>query len=291
MSEKKRRKRYWLKVDQSRHPLLGAILDCPVINALDEFFGYFLAGLIDGDGYIHKRGYLYIYMHINDLRVAVALQARLGGHVYEVIGEESCVFVVRDRQNMDRVCKLICNKLKHHAKIKQYNTRLGPLCKDPQYRKTAEQPNFEILKTAWLSGFIFADGSYLIRTQTRTDGTEGLPRIELKVSQKNAYLLEEIKNAFGGSISISVNDVNDASKNVCQYSCSSYASQARVVAYGNEFPMPEDSVKQTQFLLWKDACRVRANREHLTPIGLDMILGYKELMKAVSQDPDFFLDL
>lgn len=44
--------------------------------------GYFLAGLVDADGYFTKTGGLSLSFHSHDLSVALTLKHKLGGNLY-----------------------------------------------------------------------------------------------------------------------------------------------------------------------------------------------------------------
>lgn len=46
-------------------------------------FAFYLAGLVDADGYFTKTGALSLSFHNHDLPVALTLQAFIGGHVYK----------------------------------------------------------------------------------------------------------------------------------------------------------------------------------------------------------------
>lgn len=85
----------------------------------DEELGYYLAGLIEGDGYIgYKR--IEIAFHTDDISSAYYIKKRLGyGSVLFLKGKNSVRYVVRKLVGIEKIYKLINGKLLGQPKIDQ----------------------------------------------------------------------------------------------------------------------------------------------------------------------------
>jgi hypothetical protein len=88
----------------------------------NEDFGYYLAGLIDGDGHFSSGEELVIVFHILDVSLAYYIKKRLGyGSVKKVKNKKAVIFVISSKKGLDVVFNLIIGKLRHINKINQVN--------------------------------------------------------------------------------------------------------------------------------------------------------------------------
>lgn len=123
----------------------------------EEEFGYYLAGLIEGDGYIGKRR-IEIAFHIDDISSAYYIKKRIGyGSVLFLRGKNSVRYVLRKSAGLERVFSLINGKLLGQPKLDQliyhkYNELFG--------KPILPRANFDLLTNHWLAGFADADGSF-----------------------------------------------------------------------------------------------------------------------------------
>jgi hypothetical protein len=88
----------------------------------NEDFGYYLAGLIDGDGHFSSAEQLVIVFHNLDVSLAYYIKKRLGyGSVKEVKNKKAVIFVISSKKGLEVVFNLITGKLRHINKITQVN--------------------------------------------------------------------------------------------------------------------------------------------------------------------------
>jgi len=88
----------------------------------NEDFGYYLAGLIDGDGHFSSAEQLVIVFHILDVSLAYYIKKRLGyGSVKKVKNKKAVIFVISSKKGLEVVFNLITGKLRHINKIIQVN--------------------------------------------------------------------------------------------------------------------------------------------------------------------------
>lgn len=87
-----------------------------------EDFGYYLAGLIDGDGHFSSQEQLVIVFHILDIPLTYYIKERLGyGSVKKVKNKKAIIFVISSKKGLEFVFNLITGKLRHINKIIQVN--------------------------------------------------------------------------------------------------------------------------------------------------------------------------
>jgi hypothetical protein len=88
----------------------------------NEDFGYYLAGLIDGDGHFSNINQLIIVFHINDVSLAYYIKKNLGyGSVRKVKNKNAVLLVISSKKGLETVFNFINGKLKHINKINQVN--------------------------------------------------------------------------------------------------------------------------------------------------------------------------
>jgi hypothetical protein len=136
------------------------------LNSIQDF-GFFLSGIIDGDGHFSAIPQLVICFHEKDISVAYFLKKQIQyGIVSKVKNKKAIKFVVSHSLGLEKICRLVHNKLQHHKKIEQYNTRLTKLApfnlEDCNSCKT-ENKNLVLTENSWFAGFFLSDGSFQIK--------------------------------------------------------------------------------------------------------------------------------
>jgi hypothetical protein len=123
----------------------------------DEDFGYYLAGLIEGDGHIGPSATV-ITFHSDDTAAAYYIKKRLGfGHVRAVPDAKAVRYLALSWKSRETIYRLINGKLLGTAKILQLqNVGYGQRFNLP----VAPQAKFDLLKNYWLAGFTDADGCF-----------------------------------------------------------------------------------------------------------------------------------
>jgi hypothetical protein len=85
----------------------------------DEEFGYYLAGLIEGDGYFGDSR-LEIIFHKYDISLAYYIKKRIGyGNIYKIKNKNAYKYSLRHSKGLLKILKLINGKFINNNKIKQ----------------------------------------------------------------------------------------------------------------------------------------------------------------------------
>jgi hypothetical protein len=67
-------------------------------------FGFYLAGLIDGDGHFSNQGQLIITFHIKDIKLAYYIRSAVGfGQIYKVKNAAAVNFVISSKIGIKKV--------------------------------------------------------------------------------------------------------------------------------------------------------------------------------------------
>jgi hypothetical protein len=152
-------------------------------NITDNEFGYFLAGLIEGDGWFGKKQ-LHIIFDINDVSLAYYVKKRIGhGNVYNIKNKNAVRYICKNAKGMSYILFLINGKLVSKYKYKQlinhnYNV---------DYNYTILPPSNTLsLDNYWLAGFTQADGCFHISVvYSKTHKTGFSVRLEYSLKQND----------------------------------------------------------------------------------------------------------
>lgn len=270
----------------------------PIYNKLkdDESLGYYLSGLIEGNGNIDKK-IISININYKDIKNAYYLKKIIGyGRVIKYsntntntnINTNAATFsqcekvaaninrninikLIFDNKNArKRVFELINGKLLGLSKYKQLL--------DIEYDKEFNLPikpivNFNLWDNPWLSGFIDSKGSFIIKIiKSKINKTNYNIKIILKIEQEYNYLLKHVQNTLGGNIYI-LNKENN--KTIYQYSSNNYKNAYNSIKYLSKFP-PLHNSKYIHFLKWYKVYLIIQNKNHLNNEGLDKIKSIKK---------------
>ena len=163
----------------------------------DQQFGYYLAGLIEGDGHFSNQNQLILAFHIYDIRLAYYLKSRQGyGSVKKVKDKQAVTYIISNKEGLLKVISLINGKIRTPLKYNQIIQNITyPLNKLPL-------DNTSFSNNYWLAGFCDADASFQVKIINRLTSNTSLPeiRLSLQIDQKEDYILNKILQEFGGSI-------------------------------------------------------------------------------------------
>ena len=149
----------------------------------DTEFGYFLAGLIEGDGWFGKKQ-LHIIFSENDIALAYNIKKRIGhGNVYKIKDKKAVRYICKNVKGLSYILFLVNGKFVSKPKYEQlldhnYNidfncTILPPL-------------NKRALNNYWLAGFTQADGCFHISVvASKTHKTGFSVRLEFSLKQND----------------------------------------------------------------------------------------------------------
>ena len=97
-----------------------------------------------------------------------------------------------------------------------------------------------------------------------------------QIDQKNKFVLEQVKEVFGGSIGYR------KTQDTFYYGSVNFGSAKKVINYFDHFNLL--SSKYVNYLKWRKVYRLIQKKEHLTKKGIDKILKIKLTMNSYSKD-------
>ena len=164
-------------------------------NLKDEQFGYFLTGLIEGDGWFAKKQ-LHILFSENDTSLAYYIKKRIGyGNIYKIKDKKTVKYVCNNEQGLSAILLLINGKF-----ISNYIYQ--------QLIKHNYSEDFDIhilspltslsLHNHWLAGFTQANGNFHISVVKNKTYKPGYTvRLEYSLKQNNVLPLRLLYNQLG----------------------------------------------------------------------------------------------
>lgn len=244
----------------------------------NEQLGYYLAGLIDGDGHFNRARQLVLVFSSPDAFLAYYLKESLGyGNVKKVKDKNAYLLIVSNKEGMLRVINLINGKLRTEHR---FNQVVNNVLSDTRY--TDQNINFTMdssknFDNHWLAGFSDADASFQIKIIRRI--TRNKPEIRLNFQivacgQKSGLLLIKIKEYLGGNLGGKIG--YRKSQVTSYYDSTNFDSAKRVIQYFDQYHL--QSRKHISYLRWRKVYRLIQDKEHLTEKGLFKILKIKSLI-------------
>ena len=157
----------------------------------EDQFGYWLAGLIDGDGslLVSKKGYTSceIILHTTEVQALYKIKSKLGGIVTPRIKTNAFRWRLHNKLGMIKLIDIINGKLQHPIKHEQLIKICNILNILPITKNILSNDN------AWFTGFFDAEGSLNCNAANN--------QLSLSIGQKDKFLLKNILKAFGvGSV-------------------------------------------------------------------------------------------
>ena len=239
----------------------------------EKDFGYYLAGLIEGDGYIGKRS-IEIAFHINDISLAYYVKKRIGyGNVTKYSHTNNAVrYSVWNKEGLTYILNLVngkffapykneqIRKFKHCDKLK-----IGILPSFiEQYPNDIFIQSQWLMENSWLCGFTDADGSFTIHfNPVKNNNLRRSLRLEYKIVQKHEEVILAVKKLFGG------HSYFDGS--VYRYRFASLKKQHILIDYFDKYQL--NSSKYIRYLKWRKCYRLYLEGQHLLPDGMQKILN------------------
>lgn len=213
----------------------------------DPHFSYWLAGLIDGDGYlgVSKKNYTCCEITVGEkeLNLLSLVKKNLGG-------------TITKRQNVKAYRWRLHNKKGMETLINHINGKLLLPSKKIQLEKVCTVLNIKVniqnhfsKETYWLTGFYEAEGYFHLNTTTF--------QCNITLSQKTPELLEKIKQEFGGRVYYDISWKGQTS-GACWYLYSASCKQSLLnwFKYFDEFPLKSwkniDLVRFKRIVLFKE---------------------------------------
>ena len=237
----------------------------------NDQLGYYLAGLVDGDGHFSKAQQLVIVFSSPDAFLAYYLKKKIGyGNVKKVKDKNAYLLIISNKEGMLHVINLINGKLRTEHRFNQVVNNVLSHTKyaDQNIHFTIDSSkNFD---NHWLAGFSDADASFQIKIIKRITRNKPEIRLNFQIDQKSVLLLNIIKEYLGGNIGYR------KSQDTYYYGSTNFGSAKRVIEYFDQYHL--QSRKHISYLRWRKVYRLIQDKEHLTEKGLSKILTIKSLI-------------
>lgn len=236
-------------------------------------FAYFLAGLIDGDGSIDKKGNVIICFHSRDLSVAYYVKKIIGhGHVRKIKDKKAWIYNTTNHVGNMKIANLIWDKVRHPSRILRLEHVNATHDNYDFQNKCGDNRPFD-LNNHWLAGFIQADGSFQIKILKRKH--ESLKKITeirlvIQVDQKKKVLLQLIQDHLGGYIGYR------AKQDTYYYSSVSFHNCALWLTYLDNYQVMGSSL--TLYWMWRKCYLLVQEKMHLNSKGQEKIKKVKRKM-------------
>ena len=193
----------------------------------DEEFGYFLAGLIEGDGWFGKKE-LHIIFSETDISLAYFIKERIGhGNVYKIKDKKAVRYICKNKEGLFIILSLINGKLVSNYKYDQlikhnysedFNINIMPPL------------NNLSLDNSWLAGFTQADGCFhisVVKSKTHKSGYS--VRLEFSLKQNDELPLRLLYNNLG------MGNISQYHTGVWCYKSSGYKTAAVLINYFDKY--------------------------------------------------------
>jgi LAGLIDADG endonuclease len=246
------------------------IFKSPIIPKTQTDLGYYLAGLIEGDGHFSKNQ-LIISCHENDKMCFELLIKLLDyGTLKPYSKGRALRFVISSNAGLKYVLKLIngkfvgynkYNQLLKHGYEKKFNIAIWP-------------PQPLTLNNFWLCGFIDADGCFNITLRKcATNTTKVRVDLRLTVAQKDRFILDQIKQAFNATKIY----IAKHSKNLhFRLTITGYKRIPKLINYFDTYVL--QTCKYTHFRIFRRCFRSMQLKKHLNLKGLQRIQTWQQTL-------------
>lgn len=230
-------------------------------NFTDNDFGYFLAGLIEGDGWFGKKE-LHIIFAENDISLAYLIKKRIGyGNVYKIKNKKAVRYICKNAKGLFIILSLINGKLVSNSKYDQlikhnYSADFNCTILPPS--------NNLILDNYWLAGFTQADGCFHISAvKSKTHKTGYSVRLEFSIKQNEAVPLKLLYN------NLKKGNLSQYSTKIWCYKSSGFKTAALLINYFDSFNL--FAGKYVSYLKFRKVYIMITNGRHLEYKGVTKI--------------------
>lgn len=284
----------------------------------ENYLGYYLAGLIDGDGnFSNQKGYLTITYNIKDKSAAYWLKSQIGyGSISKFKNKNAIKYIISHPDGLLRVLELINNKIKTNNKYYQiinYLLNNNKLVNYKFYNKYDKflKGNLNDFNNPWLSGFIDANGYFQINIINPPSGghikspinnfsNKPEIRLKLQIVQKEIDILNYIKLFLcnnppsGGHNNNSINNIKNLkgcyigerkhnNDTISYYlETTSFEKSKNIIMYLDKYSLI--SYKYLNYLYFRKVYIIIQNKEYLTIEGINKIKDIKNKMSYQKED-------
>ena len=257
----------------------------------EKDFGYYLAGVIDGDGSISKNvNKITICFHKDDISFALNLRTRIGYGKVSKRARNSVTYVVTHTTGLINILKLIYGKLLVESKINNLDLLLDRLNEKLNVEScfiSLKKPlnNSVLFETAYLAGLIDTDGSLRVRVLNRKRKSGnfikevrlGL-RIDLNIKDRN--ILDMIYKEIGGCLTKRYHVKSDTWS--VSYDTVSFTRIFIILKYLDQYHL--QSKQYLRYTIVRKAFLLVQEKSHLTLLGMGKIERYLKTLHNISKN-------
>ncbi len=196
-------------------------------NFTKDELGYFLAGLIEGDGWFGKKE-LHIIFAVSDTSLAYFIKKQIGyGNIYKIKNKKAVRYICKNTKGLSVILSLINGKLVSNSKYEQliknnYNEEFNIFILPPL--KVISLYNY------WLAGFTQADGCFHISIpKSKTHKVGYSVRLEYSLKQNDELPLKLLYNILNKG------NISHYSSGIWCYKSSGYKTAFDLINYFDKF--------------------------------------------------------
>ena len=230
-------------------------------NITNTEFGYFLAGLIEGDGWFGKKQ-LFIIFADNDVSLAYYIKKRVGyGNVYKIKDKKAVRYICKNAAGLSYILFLINGKLVSRPKYEQllkhnYGTDFNCTILAPSHKV--------VLDNHWLAGFTQADGCFHISVVTsKTHKTGYSVRLEFSIKQNDLVPLKLLYET------VKMGNLSQYSGGIWCYKSTGFKTANLLINYFDQYNV--FAGKYVNYLKFRKVYIMITNAQHLEIKGVTKI--------------------
>jgi len=231
----------------------------------DHEFGYFLAGLIEGDGWFGYRE-VHIIFSENDIPLAYSIKKRIGhGNVYKIKDKKAVRYICKNKKGISTILELINGKFVSSPKYEQLNRHNY----SELYNIVILPPLFKVtFNNAWLAGFTQADGCFHISLVKSTTHKTGFSvRLEYSLKQNDSVPLKLLHE------NIQLGNLSQYTSGTWCYKSTGYKTAALLIDYFDKYPV--SAGKYLSYIKFRKVYIMITNGLHLEDKGILKIKNIK----------------
>jgi len=236
-------------------------------NFNDEQFGYFLAGVIEGDGWFGYKN-LHIIFHESDVSLAYYIKKRIGyGNIYKIkIKNKKAVrYVCKHSSGLYKILNLINGKLVSNFKYDQLIKHNYPKLFNIEFLLPLNNIS---LDNYWLSGFTQADGCFHISVvKSKTNKSGYSVRLEFSLKQNDEVPLKLLYN------NLKMGNLSQYSSGIWCYKSSGYLTAYNLINYFDNFKLFDG--KYIQYFKFRKVYIMITKGLHIEKDGIKKIISIK----------------
>ena len=232
-------------------------------NLTYDDFGYFLAGLIEGDGWFGYKE-LHIVFAEEDTSLAYYIKKRIGhGNVYKIKDKKAVRYICKNTNGLCLILSLINGKLVS-------NFKYGQLIKHnySEHFNIVILPPLKVisLDNYWLAGFTQADGCFHISVaKSKTHKTGYSVRLEYSLKQDDNFPLKLLYDAM------KMGNLSQYSTGVWCYKSTGFKTAFNLINYFDNYNLFAGKYKS--YLKFRKVYIMITEGKHLEEKGIKKIIS------------------